>query len=286
MGNADKLSNLAPSRQLTPRPSMSQRPQVHLRLPNDGMLNHLPDDGMLNLVEMFPTLQGEGPAIGQPVYFIRMAICNLKCVWCDTDYRSKAKIPTEDLAIHLIELYRDNPGKAHIILTGGEPTLQAKQLCHLVDICRQGHEFIDWEFDCESNANWLDNESKSLYRRMKRVILSPKPPSSQNGPYDWVALWEWLTKESVMQDRVYIKPVIMDDLDWQWLKVAAEMSERPLHVPIIMQTWVDPAGDGLADFRGYWRAFLTPERIEWMRQYNVRLMPRLHNLIWGNEQGY
>lgn len=256
---------------------MSQRPQVKERWP---------DDGTLNLVEMFPTLQGEGPSIGEPVLFLRTAICNLKCVWCDTDYRSKAKLPIEDVAIAILEHFHSKPGKAHVILTGGEPTLQAIQLCRLVDLCRQGEPHLKWQFDCESNANWLDNESLSLYRRMDQVILSPKPPSALNGPFDWLELYSILGSDESLACSTFIKPVIMDDGDWAWLKCAAELAERPLDVPIIMQTWVDPGGDGLADFRGYWREFLSHERIEWMRQFNVRLMPRLHNLIWSNEQGY
>ena len=36
--------------------------------------------------EIFHTLQGEGLSAGKPAVFIRASLCNLHCVWCDTDY--------------------------------------------------------------------------------------------------------------------------------------------------------------------------------------------------------
>ena len=36
--------------------------------------------------EIFHSLQGEGHSIGTPTVFLRLALCNLTCVWCDTKY--------------------------------------------------------------------------------------------------------------------------------------------------------------------------------------------------------
>ena len=47
------------------------------------------DDGQqLWVQEVFYTLQGEGPWTGHPSIFVRLAGCNLKCFWCDTDFES------------------------------------------------------------------------------------------------------------------------------------------------------------------------------------------------------
>ena len=37
----------------------------------------------LPVMEQFYTLQGEGVYTGCPAYFIRLAGCDVGCVWCD-----------------------------------------------------------------------------------------------------------------------------------------------------------------------------------------------------------
>ena len=41
---------------------------------------------LLKLSEIFYSIQGEGVSIGRPSVFLRTALCNLKCKWCDTPY--------------------------------------------------------------------------------------------------------------------------------------------------------------------------------------------------------
>ena len=40
----------------------------------------------MRVCEAFRSLQGEGKKIGVPTFFIRTVGCNLKCLWCDTQY--------------------------------------------------------------------------------------------------------------------------------------------------------------------------------------------------------
>ena len=43
----------------------------------------------LEVVDLWQTIQGEGPFAGMRAIFIRLAGCNLQCPFCDTDYTSK-----------------------------------------------------------------------------------------------------------------------------------------------------------------------------------------------------
>ena len=36
----------------------------------------------MQLSELFPSIQGEGPAMGRPAIFVRFSNCNLNCVGC------------------------------------------------------------------------------------------------------------------------------------------------------------------------------------------------------------
>ena len=48
--------------------------------------------------EIFKSIQGEGPHVGEQQVFVRFCGCNLKCRYCDTDFEisiSKEFTPEE-----------------------------------------------------------------------------------------------------------------------------------------------------------------------------------------------
>jgi organic radical activating enzyme len=84
-----------------------------VRPAGDGLLVH----------SIFYTIQGEGPWAGLPAIFVRLAGCNLRCFWCDTDFAGgKVYSPTE-LAEAVYEIAFQS-GCERVVLTGGEPMLQ------------------------------------------------------------------------------------------------------------------------------------------------------------------
>lgn len=86
--------------------------------------------------EIYPCLQGEGVNLGKPSLLVRFQICNLRCTWCDTPYthtfksdpvekenpQSKQKFVRHTLE-SLVEIIKSH-NINHLILSGGEPTLQ------------------------------------------------------------------------------------------------------------------------------------------------------------------
>ena len=41
---------------------------------------------MLRITEIFHSIQGESSHAGRPCAFVRLAGCNLRCRWCDSEY--------------------------------------------------------------------------------------------------------------------------------------------------------------------------------------------------------
>ena len=69
--------------------------------------------------EIFYSLQGEGANTGRPAVFVRFSGCNLRCPFCDTDFRNGIDMSGDAILRQLAEY----PAR-FVVLTGGEPALQ------------------------------------------------------------------------------------------------------------------------------------------------------------------
>lgn len=82
----------------------------------DNFKNSLP------LMEQFYSIQGEGHYSGRPAVFIRLAGCDVGCVWCDV----KESWDKNEHAIESIEKILSDVKETNckfIVITGGEPAM-------------------------------------------------------------------------------------------------------------------------------------------------------------------
>jgi 7-carboxy-7-deazaguanine synthase len=129
------------------------------------------------------TFQGEGKLTGTACLFIRTSACNLRCAWvgldgkgspCDTPYSShhpeKNRMEVDEILKIVVDNTSDQKIK-HIVISGGEPTMQTVALEELLDKLRD----LDYHTTVETNATIY---SEGIARNTSLVSMSPKLSTS------------------------------------------------------------------------------------------------------------
>jgi organic radical activating enzyme len=84
----------------------------------------------LPIMEQFYTIQGEGKHSGRAAYFIRLAGCDVGCVWCDVkeswNLNDHPLMKIDDLIQKVLDSETD-----FVVITGGEPAMyDLNTICH------------------------------------------------------------------------------------------------------------------------------------------------------------
>lgn len=87
--------------------------------------------------EIFHSIQGEGVNVGRPAVFLRLGLCNLACTWCDTKYtwdwkRYDPKSQIVEMSPEEVEREVMRCDCRYVVVTGGEPMIQQRQLIPLL----------------------------------------------------------------------------------------------------------------------------------------------------------
>ncbi|WP_369025857.1 7-carboxy-7-deazaguanine synthase QueE [Qipengyuania sp. RANM35] len=230
--------------------------------------------------EIFASVQGEGPSAGMPCTFVRLSRCNLACVWCDTaytwhfegdnrphrdgvDYERKANQLTLDegeVAARITAL-----GQKRLVITGGEPLLQAPALARLLDLLP--------DMTVEVETNGTTKAPTALDVRIDQFNVSPKLAHSGN-PADLALLPERLDAYAT-DPRAWFKFVIAEpsDID-EVVTLRTRYRFRPDHVFLM------PEGTDSATLRAR-EKWLAPLCVE----HGFRMSDRLHIHLFGDTRG-
>ena len=222
----------------------------------------------LKLSEIFYSLQGEGIDAGKPAVFIRTALCNLSCVWCDTKYTwdwSHYDYDREvsEMTISSIQEQISRFDTKHCVITGGEPLIQQTKLIPLLSNLKNEDYFIE----VETNGTILPSEM--LERFVDRWNVSPKlQNSSISKQYREVqSCMEYYAKNS----KAVIKFVICNQSDLAEVKTLVGKYKLKSQRIILM-----PEGNSAAEII---------EKSKWLAEIcqsnGYRLSVRLHTLIWS-----
>ncbi len=203
--------------------------------------------------EIFSSIQGEGVTIGIPTTFIRLTGCNLRCRWCDTKY---AYEDGEELDILGILTRVREMGNEQVCITGGEPLVQPETPKLIDKLVEQGY-LVTLETNGSRSIEPL------LCSNSLMISMDVKCPGSGEHTKMEFSNIEMLSPSD------QIKFIIAHRADYEY--AAGVMKE---HGPVcnIVMTPVD--GKDLK------------ELAEWVLEdgLNVRVLPQLHKIIWGNER--
>ena len=96
----------------------------------------------MQITEIYKSLQGESTYAGLACIFVRLTGCNLRCIWCDSEYTFQGGVKMS-LDQVLSEVRRLSPGGGLVEITGGEPMLQAREVVLLMeDLLESGYKVL------------------------------------------------------------------------------------------------------------------------------------------------
>jgi len=159
------------------------------------------------VMEMFYSLQGEGYHQGKAAFFIRLAGCDVGCVWCDVkDSWDASKHPVLSIE-QIVDSALKHPARLAII-TGGEPllynlnplTAALKVAGFQTNIETSGSSPMSgqWDWVCLSPKKFKAPllENLPLASELKVVVFN-------NSDFDWA---ETYAKQVASHCKLYLQP--------------------------------------------------------------------------------
>lgn len=149
------------------------------------------EQGILDVVNVWQTIQGEGPFAGFVSTFVRLAGCNLQCPGCDTDYTSSRQAHTPEDLLAVIEKVSRGPagmrnsGQHLVVITGGEPFRQ--NLTPLVRLLG----FNNYHVQIETNGTLFDQDFSYL---RSTIVCSPKAGKVNEHLQDFVTVLKYVVR--------------------------------------------------------------------------------------------
>lgn len=224
--------------------------------------------GNLLVNSIFYTIQGEGPDAGLPAVFVRLAKCNMRCYFCDTEFETGKLWSASEVYDKIKDLIKDNMCKL-VVLTGGEPMLQNLQpLARLLNM-----DGISVSIETAGTV-FPDQNLQVVAARMNKTICSPKAPQVNNDLVPYVSAWKYIVACGQVSDN--------DGLP----NVSTQMPGVPSYIyrpvkwmqaPIYVQPMEEYAGPGMIDHIGSRRNAELAARI--CMTYGYRLSLQMHKLV-------
>ncbi len=217
------------------------------------------------LIEIYKSIQGESSFAGLPCIFVRLAGCNLRCAWCDSEYTFTGgyKLSEDQVTAEIEKLA---PVKL-IEFTGGEPMLQERELVPLMErLLRAGYELM-----IETSGERL---LEAVPRGVHKIVDVKCPASGEAGSFR-IANLDCLT------ERDEVKFVITNRDDYVFARDFIRENKLETRAG---QVLLSPAFSKTPSVhRSTENCLLDPrELVDWMLADGVpaRLSLQIHKYVW------
>jgi 7-carboxy-7-deazaguanine synthase len=218
--------------------------------------------------EIFASIQGEGPTRGRPSVFVRLALCNLRCEWCDTKYTwdwthhdPSAEIMSLEgsaVVVNIEQLHHRN-----VVITGGEPLLQQSAIAPLLRALKRSGRRIEVE------TNGTITPRLPVAEHVDQWNVSPKLASSGN-PIELRAVRSTLDWFAACPNA-YFKLVVSGPSDWPEIEELVSAHRVPYSRVILMPEAQDPRS--------------LAQHARWLipacHAAGYQFSPRLQIALWG-----
>jgi 7-carboxy-7-deazaguanine synthase len=206
--------------------------------------------GQLLIHEIYRSVQGESTFAGLPCVFVRLAVCDSRCVWCDTPHAFKEGTPRSLEDVQREVLAYDCP---LVEITGGEPLLQDEVLPLMANLADAGKTVL-----LETSGA---HDVAPVDRRVHIIMDLKCPDSGESHANRWANL-------EVLKPTDQIKFVVASRNDFDWS--AATILEHCLDSRF--SVLISPVFGRV-----------TPRELaDWLLEsgLNVRMQLQLHKYIW------
>jgi 7-carboxy-7-deazaguanine synthase len=217
------------------------------------------------LIELYKSVQGESSFAGLPCIFVRLAGCNLRCTWCDSEYTFKGgyKRSLEEV---LADVRALKPVKL-VEFTGGEPMLQERELVPLIEALLRE----DYRLMIETSG---ERPLAGLPPAVHKIVDVKCPGSGEGGSFH-------LPNLDTLTLRDEVKFVITNRVDYEFARQFIRqhsLHERAGQILLSPAFTKTPTAERSAE------NFLMDPRplVEWMLEdgLNARLNLQIHKFIW------
>ncbi len=207
------------------------------------------------ITEIFKSIQGESSFAGLPCSFIRTTGCNLRCVWCDTQY---AFYGGRSMTIDEILAEIEPHGCNLVEITGGEPMMQEEILQLSSKLLEKGHTVLI------ETGGAID--VSSLPSEVIKILDIKCPDSGMTEHMNWENL-------KYLGPKDEIKFVINSRRDYEWSK------------EIMNKYQLDQKN--LILFSPVYQKMPADQLAEWILvdKLPVRFQIQLHKALWGETPG-